>query len=562
MATHEENFVDEGELLQAESLEDKLALILYQVLNHHLELGGAASASGRRIILSRMGGALNAQELAFCVLRPTGEKLWCCIGQKSEAWWEEWLNGSDGRAFLKDARKHSLLELDCHECSDRARILKSAGIQNLTWFQCDLSGDHAFLIVPDPRIRNTWSAQNRRLILSLMVFLGKSVLASHVVSKDVGDYERMMEWLVNGITECAFVLERNDVVLANERALQYVHCFQLSIGNDPWRHFYEKIQKLSEAREGMVFEQILAFADKCRCIKTYLMPLAAEGKKWTLVIAVDITDRWETARANGSLEEKVEENRTLFKYLSNVSHELRTPLNSILGTIQVLEIFARSDKPLDLESKLDTMRLNCYRLLRQANMLIDFSKISAGYMTLSPCNCDLVSMVAGICDTVMPYITQRGLKFQFVSNEDRCVAAVDIHKLEHIMLNLLSNAVKFSRPGGVIVVGVASLANTVEITVSDQGVGVPDSIRDNIFDLYCVGDPRKVRESGSGIGLAMVKSFVDLHGGKVSFESEENEGTTFTIELPRRVVDNEKAVDYKCFKDHMMVNTEFSSSLS
>ncbi|MBC8531690.1 sensor histidine kinase [Gehongia tenuis] len=560
MATREENFVDEGELLQAEDLEDKLALILYQTLNHHLEQGG--TASGRRIILSRMSAALNAQDMALCVLRQTGERLWCCFGEKSEAWWEECLNGPAGRVFLKDARKHSLLELDCHERSDRAKILKSAGIQNLIWLQCDLDGDHVFLIVPDPRIRNPWSAQNRRLIFSLMVLLGKSVLASHGASKDVGDYERMMEWLVNGITECAFVLERNDVVLANERALQYVHCFQPSIGDDPWRHFYEKIQKLSEAREGMVFEQVLAFADECRCIKTYLMPLAAEGRNWTLVIAVDITDRWETARTNGILEEKVEENRALFKYLSNVSHELRTPLNSILGTIQVLEILVRSGRPLDLENKLEAMRLNCYRLLRQANMLIDFSKINAGYMTLCPCNCDLVSVVAGICNTVVPYITQRGLSFQFVSSEDRCVAAVDIHKLEHIMLNLLSNAVKFSRPGGVIVVGVASLADTVEITVSDQGAGVPDSIRDKVFDLYCVGDPRKVRGSGSGIGLAMVKSFVDLHGGKVSFESEENEGTTFTIELPRRVVDDQKVVDYKYFKDHMMVNTEFSSSLS
>lgn len=280
------------------------------------------------------------------------------------------------------------------------------------------------------------------------------------------------------------------------------------------------------------------------------------GSNTILVVFTDITER-----------KTMEYDRMKTEFIANISHELRTPINVILATLQLFELKLNKLKNYNEKEKyigyIFTMKQNCYRLTRLINNLIDVTKIDAGYVFVDFNNHNIVNIVEDITLSVAEYVENKGLQLVFDTNVEEKIMACDSEKIERIMLNLISNAVKFTKSGGTIIVTICDMGEKIVISVKDTGVGIPKDKQENIFERFVQVDKSLAREhEGSGIGLCLVKSLVELHKGNIFVKSEEGKGSEFIIEFPVRLVnDNENIDDKDIGSKHNnteKVNIEFS----
>jgi signal transduction histidine kinase len=220
-------------------------------------------------------------------------------------------------------------------------------------------------------------------------------------------------------------------------------------------------------------------------------------------------------------------------FFANVSHELRTPLMLILGPIETL---MRHDPNADADALLDAMNTNAHRLMRQVNLILNFSKIEAGQMTLTREVADLGAMLARTVNAAKPYAEGRAITLTGEGLEGLPQLAFDVEKVDTIANNLISNAMKFTPDGGRITVraGVAGEhAATVWFEVEDSGCGIPADQVDKVFErFHQVKGGKGGKIQGTGLGLSLSKEFAEAHGGRIFARSKLGEGTTFRVELP------------------------------
>ncbi|AOY77505.1 sensor histidine kinase [Clostridium formicaceticum] len=256
------------------------------------------------------------------------------------------------------------------------------------------------------------------------------------------------------------------------------------------------------------------------------------------------------------------------EFFSNISHELRTPLNVILGSVQLIETYSKDSAYCENQGRViknvTIMKQNCYRLLRLVNNLIDITKIDALAFEVHLKNCDIVRIVEEITLSVSNYIENKGIHLIFDTDIEEKIVACDDEKIERIMLNLLSNAVKFTPKEGTILVNIHHDKDHLYIDVKDSGKGIPPEKLQEVFERLCqVTDLFSRHHEGSGIGLSLVKALVEMHGGKISAESELEKGSTFTIQLPTRVVEENWQLNPPAKQDHVeRINVEFSDIYS
>lgn len=230
--------------------------------------------------------------------------------------------------------------------------------------------------------------------------------------------------------------------------------------------------------------------------------------------------------------EKIESEKLKEEFFANLSHEIRTPLAIILGTVQLIEKNAEVQE-YNQEKNYKTLKQNSYRLLRLVNNLLDITKIDSGYFNINMENCNIVSVVEDIALSVIDYVKNNELKIIFDTNIEEKIISCDIDSIERIMLNLLSNAIKFTPKGGTIFVNVVDEGNDLKITVKDTGIGIKEEHFDFVFDRFRQVDKSFTRNhEGSGIGLSLVKSLVEMNGGTISLLSEYGKGSEFIIKLP------------------------------
>ena len=267
--------------------------------------------------------------------------------------------------------------------------------------------------------------------------------------------------------------------------------------------------------------------------------------KGIVVSLVDITTRKEAEEkeyeSKRQLEEAIALDALKNDFFSNLSHELRTPLNVIMSTLQLLESQKKDSITKGDVSKQDKyfnmMKQNCYRQLRLVNNMIDSTKIDAGFSEISHHIHNVVSIVENITLSVSEYVKNKGIELLFDTDEEEIITACDLDSIERIILNLLSNAIKFTPQGGKINVNINDRGETVQITIKDSGIGIPKDKQNMIFDRFRQVEKSLTRNhEGSGIGLSLVKSLVEMHEGKVSVQSEYGAGTALIIELPIRTV--------------------------
>ncbi len=226
-------------------------------------------------------------------------------------------------------------------------------------------------------------------------------------------------------------------------------------------------------------------------------------------------------------------NRTKSEFLANMSHELRTPLNSIIGFSQLL---ARdntgnlTDKQLRYSSNIFTSGTF---LLGLINNILDISKIEAGNMDFYPELTDVHQLIDATIIMVEPLAKKKDIDLSLNTGTEDLQALVDITKFKEILYNLLSNAIKYTPEKGEIKLTCEVKEEDLYISISDTGIGIPEDRQRSIFDPFIQVESFLNRSfEGTGLGLALVKRYVQMHGGSIHVDSEEGRGSTFTFRLP------------------------------
>jgi PAS domain S-box-containing protein len=251
---------------------------------------------------------------------------------------------------------------------------------------------------------------------------------------------------------------------------------------------------------------------------------------------IDITDR-------KFLEESLEQaklhaerlNRRKSEFLSLMSHELRTPLNSIIGYSRMIE--NRMAGPLnDNQSKyIGNVVYSGKHLLNIVNDLLDISKVEAGKMKIFPTVFELAPLMEDIRAMLVDLANKKGVVLLFNTQSDLSTIEADPARFKQILINLISNAIKFNHSGGKVLVNIFKREDEKWLIgqVQDTGIGIPKNKLDNLFSTFYQVDSSDSRShEGTGLGLALTKELIELHGGKIEIETQEGVGSTFTFSLP------------------------------
>lgn len=223
------------------------------------------------------------------------------------------------------------------------------------------------------------------------------------------------------------------------------------------------------------------------------------------------------------------------RLFANLSHEFRTPLTLILGPLRGLLDGRHGPLPEGAREQHGLMLRNGQRLLRLINQILDLSSIQAGALTLDVRTADVVAFTRATVLAFAPLAERRAIELRFRANTSAILLDFDPEQLEKVLLNLLSNALKFTERGGEVQATVHGEGDRALIVVRDTGVGIASEELPRIFDRFHQADASDTRRhEGTGIGLALARELVELHGGEIRAESTPGEGSTFTVLLPVR----------------------------
>lgn len=292
-----------------------------------------------------------------------------------------------------------------------------------------------------------------------------------------------------------------------------------------------------------------------------------KDKNVFIFTGIDVTKRKEVEEEKKKLEETIQLESIRNEFFGNISHEFKTPLNIILGIVQLI------DKNIELDNitkenlirHVDIMKQNSYRLLRLVNNLIDISRIDIGYYNLQPSNYNIVKVIEDITLSIAEYVKHKKINMIFNTDVEEITLACDPDKIERVILNLLSNAIKYTDDNGDIYVSLNKVNEDVVVSVKDSGVGIPNDKLELIFDRFGqANDILSRRCEGSGIGLSIVKSIVEMHGGKIEVFSEIGKGSEFVFNIPIKILEEENVILTCDNKDYHVekCNIEFSDIYS
>ncbi|MCE7070635.1 ATP-binding protein [Dyadobacter sp. CY327] len=235
------------------------------------------------------------------------------------------------------------------------------------------------------------------------------------------------------------------------------------------------------------------------------------------------------------VERAQELDRMKIKFLTNLSHEFRTPISLILAPVDNLLVKTRST---ELHPPVNAIKRNAKRLLNLVDQLLDFKNMQEQEVKLDLKRRDIILFIKDTCDQFSDLSIRKGIQFKIDSAPEQLAMDFDADKLERVLFNLLSNAFKFTPKGGEVALNVQQQTDVegkhwLQINISDNGIGIAEDQHEKIFDRFFQSDTDlTVLNQGSGIGLSIVREFVQLHQGKINLVSQPGAGSTFTVELP------------------------------
>ncbi|APH22052.1 PAS domain-containing sensor histidine kinase [Clostridium botulinum] len=413
-----------------------------------------------------------------------------------------------------------------------------------------------------------------------------NILANKLDQKEI--QKRNMEQLLMKNENCYNLLIRNSkdailvhrygkIIFANERLKQmlgYKRDYNFEdidikslIPKDQYDTVKDELENLYCGSKNIVKFQHNVINNKEKTIQNTSTYVIYDGIPTIFSILHDVTSKIQVEKLEQDVKKNIEllnesreYNKLITEFLSNISHELKTPLNVIFTAVQLLGFYEEDCNDEKQDKYLKLIKQNCYRLMKLINNLLDTTKLDSGYLKLNLINYNIVSLIEEITLSVTSYAESKGINIIFDTNVEEKIIAVDTDKIERIILNLLSNSIKFTNPGGNIFVNVKDCGENVYIHVKDTGVGIPSDKLESIFErFFQVDKTLKKNKEGTGIGLHLVKSFVEMHKGTVHIKSELGQGTEFIIKLPAVVCEKQvksKNIIYEANIER--INMEFS----
>ncbi|KGO15465.1 histidine kinase [Clostridium botulinum] len=413
-----------------------------------------------------------------------------------------------------------------------------------------------------------------------------NILANKLDQKEI--QKRNMEQLLIKNENCYNLLIRNSkdailvhrygkIIFANERLKQMLGYkkeynfenidIKSLIPKDEYNTVKNKLENLYHGSENVVRFQHNVINNKEKTIQNTSTYVIYDGIPTIFSILHDVTSKIQVEKLEQDVKKNIEllnesreYNKLITEFLSNISHELKTPLNVIFTAVQLLGFYEEDCNNEKQDKYLKLIKQNCYRLMKLINNLLDTTKLDSGYLKLNLVNYNIVNLIEEITLSVTSYAESKGINIIFDTNVEEKIIAVDTDKIERIILNLLSNSIKFTNPGGNIFVNVKDSGENVYIHVKDTGVGIPSDKLESIFErFFQVDKTLKKNKEGTGIGLHLVKSFVEMHNGTATIKSELGKGTEFIIKLPAVVCEKQvksKNIIYEANIER--INMEFS----
>lgn len=316
----------------------------------------------------------------------------------------------------------------------------------------------------------------------------------------------------------------------------------------PIKNAREQMQLLKNFRDAFMRKDGSTFPVSCS-----LSPLQRDGRPAGAVLEFrDITD---DLRAQKTLEDA---NRRKDEFLATLSHELRTPMTAVLGWARMLKLgLPESEVP----DALDAIEKNAVIQAQLIDDVLDVSRIVAGKMTFTPSAIEVGPVLHAAMTTVHPAATAKGI--EILSSIPPVTPRVlgDEGRLQQIFWNVLSNAVKFTPQGGVITLRLAHVGSKLRLTVHDTGKGIDPRYLPHVFEPFSQQDGSTTRShEGIGLGLSIVRSLVELHGGTIRVSSDGlGKGATFTIQLP--VIHESRAVAEQAARVRSLIQPDRAKEL-
>lgn len=415
----------------------------------------------------------------------------------------------------------------------------------------------------------------------------RDITSSNKIKKSFEESEDKYKTLVEMLPDAICLRSNSRIIYANMNAVKMLGCegAEEIIGKDITDFIIPypagKVD-ISEYNSELEKEGYIPFSEDCYTRKadgailqreTGIKLIPNSESPTYLIISRDISEKKQTEELKKYMEDKaIELNRAAeydklrTEFFANISHEFRTPLNVILSGIQLSGVVLNDAPPSKCRDKIirymNLMKQNCYRLIRLINNFIDITKIDSGYFKIFPEECNIVAIIEDITLSVKDYIEDKGIGLTFDTDSEEIIMICDPEKIERIMLNLLSNALKFTDSPGKIVVSVFGRPDKVLISVKDTGIGIPRDKETIIFDRFQQVDKSFTRNhEGSGIGLSLVKSLVEMHGGSIRLNSMYDKGSEFIVELPINNYLDKKPINKKRLYNQSKlekINIEFS----
>ncbi|WP_026886094.1 sensor histidine kinase [Clostridium beijerinckii] len=477
-----------------------------------------------------------------------------------------WLKNmdKDNTSFILEKKTNRLLLLDTGIYEDSTKEIQIlANNLNLPYdsFFVGLDFFHMFI----EKIILDWKLElkNKIKISNIKILREEKYKKLKDTYKLIEKKKGQLLYILDSIYEGVFILDTNYKILFVNKGVEKLlninnfknilgrDLFEIGIVHKDYRDIilnrFEKVLK-HNISVPIIEEKMIQFDGNIIPVNIYSGAIEYEGNPCILSVIRDISEhkksenlRLKIQEQSKLLDKAAEYDKLKTEFFANLSHEFRTPLNVMLSTLQLLNLIGANKTTTDSKDKIskyyNIMKQNCYRLLRLVNNLIDITKIDAEYFKLSLKNENIISTIEDITLSVTEYAKNKGLDIIFDTNVEEKIMACDADKIERIMLNLLSNAIKFTSSGGSIFVNIMDKKSSIIVSVKDTGVGIPPDKQLSIFKRFVQVDKSLSRKrEGSGIGLSLVKSLVELHDGTIKINSEYGKGSEFIIELPFKVL--------------------------
>ncbi|MBU5317412.1 PAS domain-containing protein [Clostridium bornimense] len=370
------------------------------------------------------------------------------------------------------------------------------------------------------------------IFLMIVIHVIRNVKKMRNTEQKLLEAENEYKELIETLPEAILIIENDKIVYINQYGLDFFEVKSIkdmsieklnSVFKDSLN--YEKLSNKSQYQE-------LELTNKEGNIRNVEVRTIRHIEGKIVVVITDITERFLSY-------ENTERERLKNEFFGNLSHEFKTPINVLLSTAQLLEVnHSKGITDHVMFEIIKIIKRNSYRLLRLVDNLIESTKIDTGSAEMNYFNYDIVQVTEDLVDSCISYANNYKIKIIFDTEVEELKIALDIDKYEKIILNLISNAIKYNKENGEIFVNLLVRNNKVVIEVIDTGIGIAQEKIKYIFQRFMQINKSFIRDvEGSGIGLYMVKSLVELHKGEIEVESVEGKGSKFIVTLPKITVE-------------------------